>query len=82
MLFLHDSRVIDDDFGRTGAPVRGHVRLAAGWHPLRLYYRHANGEPRLHLTVSGPEAAGGQPQPISSEALATLAPLGRAPTAH
>ena len=56
-LFLHDARVIDDDFARTGAQVSGTIRLAAGWHPLRLYYRHANGESRLAFEYSGPSIA-------------------------
>jgi arylsulfatase A-like enzyme len=54
-VFLHDCRVIDDDFGRTGAPVAGTIRLAAGWHPLRVYYRHAQGARQLSLEYSGPE---------------------------
>ncbi|MFK5924065.1 MAG: sulfatase-like hydrolase/transferase [Verrucomicrobiota bacterium] len=53
-LFLHDARVIDDDFKRTGDEVSGSVRLAAGWHPLRLYYRHGDGEQKLQCLVSGP----------------------------
>ncbi|HEY0943950.1 MAG TPA: sulfatase-like hydrolase/transferase [Opitutaceae bacterium] len=66
-LFLHDARVIDDDFGRTGDAVSGTIRLAAGWHPLRLYYRHAMGERRLSLDYSGPGIA---KQPIPASALA------------
>ncbi len=56
-LFLHDARVIDDDFARTGAPVEGSVRLAAGWHPLRIYYRHASGAGALSVDYSGPGLA-------------------------
>ena len=53
-VFLHDCRVIDDDFGRSGAPASGKIRLAAGWHPLRVHYRHAQGARQLSLQYSGP----------------------------
>jgi len=53
-LFFHDARVIDDDFRRSGAEVSGSIHLAAGWHPLRLYYRHQSGAQKLRCFVSGP----------------------------
>ncbi len=53
-IFLHDARVIDDDFARTGAEVSGTIRLAAGWHPLRVYYRHGDKQAQLSLDYSGP----------------------------
>jgi hypothetical protein len=53
-VFLHDCRVVDDDFGRSGAPVSGKIRLAAGWHPLRVHYRHAQSTRQLSLEYSGP----------------------------
>lgn len=56
-LFLHDARVIDDDFARTGVEASGKVRLAAGWHPLRLYYRKAAESPRLEFTFASPGQA-------------------------
>ena len=56
-VFLHDCRVIDDDFARTGAPVAGTIRLAAGWHPLRVYYRHGKDARHLLLEYSGPGIA-------------------------
>lgn len=56
-VFLHDCRVVDDDFGRSGAPVSGRIRLAAGWHPLRVHYRHARGTRQLALEYSGPGIA-------------------------
>lgn len=56
-VFLHDCRVIDDDFGRSGAAVSGTIRLAAGWHPLRVHYRHAQGARQLTLEYSGPGIA-------------------------
>jgi arylsulfatase A-like enzyme len=66
-LFLHDARVIDDDCARTGAAMSGTIRLAAGWHPLRLYYRHATGARRLDVTCSGPD---GVRKPLVGQMLA------------
>lgn len=53
-IFLHDARVIDDDFGRSGEEVSGTIRLAAGWHPLRVYYRHGEKNARLAVDYGGP----------------------------
>ena len=41
MLFIHDIRVIDEPLKKPSGKISGTVRLQAGWHPLRLYYRHA-----------------------------------------
>jgi len=49
MLFLHDIRVIDELAKNPAGRFSGSVRLQSGWHPFRLYYRHAAGEPRLEL---------------------------------
>ena len=50
MLFLHDIRVIDEPMKNVGGKVTGSVRLKTGWHPVRLFYRHAgNAAPRLEL---------------------------------
>jgi len=46
MLFLHDIRALD-----TVVETEGHVRLAEGWHPLRLYYRALDGHPALRLVI-------------------------------
>ena len=54
LLRIHEIQVVDDDFGRSGAPVSGSVRLAAGRHPYRLWYRSADAAPRLALRWSGP----------------------------
>lgn len=48
MLFLHDIRVIDEPLHYAAEKFSGTVRLQAGWHPLRLYYRHA-GDAKPHL---------------------------------
>ena len=51
MLFLHDIRVIDEPMKNSAGKFSGSVRLQAGWHPLRLYYRHEGaGQPQLELT--------------------------------
>lgn len=51
MLFLHDIRVIGEPLKNSAGRFTGRVRLSAGWHPIRLYYRHAGGaDPRLELT--------------------------------
>ena len=51
MLFLHDIRVIDEPLKNPAGIFTGRVRLQAGWHPLRLYYRHAStAQPHLELT--------------------------------
>jgi arylsulfatase A-like enzyme len=50
MLFLHDIRVIDEPLKNPAGKFSGSVRLKAGWHPIRLYYRHTGtAKPRLEL---------------------------------
>ena len=49
MLFLHDIRLIDEPMKKVGGKFSGRIRLQAGWHPLRLYYRHDNGAARLEF---------------------------------
>jgi hypothetical protein len=51
---IHDATVIDDDFPHTGKPVSGTIRLAAGRHAFRLYYRHQTGPMNLSLSYWGP----------------------------
>jgi len=49
-LFLHDIRVIGEPLKNAAGQFSGSVRLQAGWHPVRLYYRHAgSAKPRLEL---------------------------------
>jgi len=51
MLFLHDVRVIGEPIKNSAGQFSGKVRLSAGWHPFRLYYRQpASGKPQLELT--------------------------------
>jgi arylsulfatase A-like enzyme len=56
VLWLHDSLVIDDDYTHQDAARSGTVLLQAGWHPIRLFYRHDPAEfaPRLLVTLQGP----------------------------
>lgn len=56
VLWLHDSLVIDDDYVHDDAPRSGSVKLKAGWHPVRLFYRHEPAEfaARLHVAIHGP----------------------------
>ncbi len=65
--FLHGARVIDDDFGRSGGEVAGKVRLAAGWHPLRLYLRAQKDLPDFVFTCQGPDGAR---RPVGGDLLA------------
>jgi hypothetical protein len=53
-LRLHDALVIDDDFNHNGAEVTASIRLQAGLHPLRLFYRHLDGPLVLRLEYAGP----------------------------
>jgi arylsulfatase A-like enzyme len=58
MLFLHDIRVIDEPMKDAAGKFSGSVRLKAGWHPLRLYYRHEGGQkPKLELLCQKPGGA-------------------------
>ncbi|MEM9383064.1 MAG: sulfatase-like hydrolase/transferase [Planctomycetota bacterium] len=48
-LRLHDALVVDDDFGRSGAPVARTIPLEKGAHPIELSYRTDGRAPRLTL---------------------------------
>src|ERR1019366_4333073 len=65
-LRLHEALVIDDDFNHRGAEVSASIRLQAGLHPLRLFYRHQTGTPLLRFEYAGP---GIQRQSVPLEAL-------------
>jgi arylsulfatase A-like enzyme len=51
---IHEATVIDDDFNHTGSEVSGTIRLKAGRHPFRLYYKHGTGGRVLQLKYSSP----------------------------
>lgn len=42
-LFIHDAHVIDNDFNHGDAERSGTMKLTAGLHPFRLYYKHTTG---------------------------------------
>ena len=53
-LWVDEGHVIDNDFTFTATKTSGSVYLAAGLHPIRLYYRHQTGTASLSLSYSGP----------------------------
>jgi arylsulfatase A-like enzyme len=54
-MWLHEAHLLDDDFTHDGNEVKATIRLAAGWHPFRLFYRHkAGAEVYLSLQYAGP----------------------------
>ncbi|MCF7731629.1 MAG: sulfatase-like hydrolase/transferase [Akkermansiaceae bacterium] len=66
MLFLHEIRVLDEPLKKPAGKSSGRVRLKAGWHPLRLYYRHAGGgQPKLDFEVRNPAGASLKPDESS-----------------
>ena len=68
-MWIHEAHVIDDDFKRTGKEVSSApIRLRAGLHPIRLFYRHPTGQARLNLQYSGP---GIEKQPVPAGAFSS-----------
>jgi hypothetical protein len=65
-LWVHDSHVIDNDANYAALKTSNPVYLAAGLHPIRLYYRHQGGNATLALSYSGP---GITMQPVPASAL-------------
>lgn len=53
-LWIHDGHVIDNDFNFTATATSTPVYLAAGLHPIRLYYRNQGTLPFLDLSYAGP----------------------------
>ncbi len=56
-LWLHDAHLIDSDKPSVEQPISASVKLQAGLHPIRVYYRHKSGPTKLAMTYSGPEMA-------------------------
>jgi len=54
---IHDKLVLDADFGYDGSEVSQTVKLQAGLHPFRYYYRTGDKPPALVLQWSGPGTA-------------------------
>jgi arylsulfatase A-like enzyme len=50
-LWVHDDLVIDDDYLHSVAAKKGTVLLKAGWHPIRIAYRHDPSEPKAALSI-------------------------------
>jgi hypothetical protein len=89
ILRIHDSLVLDDDFNHSGAEKSGTIKLKAGLHPIRLYYRSATAAPSLNLKWSGPGTAkadipdaalfrDGEPSPIPIANYDTASTIGTA----
>jgi hypothetical protein len=53
-MWVHEAHVIDDDFNHDGTEVSATIRLEAGLHPVRIFYRHRLGPMTLSLEYSGP----------------------------
>ena len=75
MLWIHDANIIDDDYNHNGSEKSGTVRLAVGYHPIRVIYKHAGGTHDFALKYSGPGIAL-QPVPDSALFLEGTAPSG------
>ncbi len=57
-VWVHDDLVINDDYVHSVATKQGVVRLDAGWHPIRVAYRHSPGSmfgKTLQIGIIGPE---------------------------
>jgi hypothetical protein len=67
-LWLHDAHLIDSDASSIEHPISASVKLHAGLHPIRVYYRHKSGSAKLAITYSGPDLA---EQAISASVLSS-----------
>jgi hypothetical protein len=67
-MWLHEAHVIDDDFNHTGREISASIRLQAGLHPIRIFYRHKSGTPALSLQYAGP---GLEKQPVPTGAFSS-----------
>ncbi len=67
-MWLHEAHVIDDDFNHTGREISASIRLQAGLHPIRIFYRHKSGTPQLSLQYAGP---GLEKQPVPPAAFSS-----------
>lgn len=72
VLFLHEARVVDEDFDRGSEEQSGTIRLAAGWHPLRLYSHHAGANERLNVTW---QVGAGSREFLAGEVVGTAASI-------
>ncbi|MDF7801933.1 sulfatase-like hydrolase/transferase, partial [Pontiellaceae bacterium B1224] len=66
-LRIHDVMVVDDDFNHDGSVQTGTAQLAAGIHPIRIYYvNDALADPLLNVSWAGP---GVTEEPLPASAL-------------
>jgi hypothetical protein len=56
---IHNKLVLDGDYKYDGSEISSMVRLAAGIHPYRLYYKTPAAKPALNLQWEGPKVAMG-----------------------
>tara|TARA_B100001250_G_C19414778_1_gene620634 strand:- start:142 stop:681 length:540 start_codon:yes stop_codon:yes gene_type:complete len=56
---IHNKLVLDGDYKYDGSELSSMVRLAAGIHPYRLYYKTSSEQPALSLQWEGPNTAKG-----------------------
>lgn len=70
-MWLHESHLFDSDRKSPSGELCASAWLKAGWHPLRLFYRHETGKSELRLDWAGPgPAAPRQQLPMTSLAVA------------
>lgn len=67
MVFVHDIRLVE-----AGVAREGRVRLAAGWHPVRIYYRTDGRSPSLELVVKDGQ---GQVVPLAAADISPFSAL-------
>tara|TARA_B100000530_G_scaffold280075_1_gene193587 strand:- start:4 stop:657 length:654 start_codon:yes stop_codon:yes gene_type:complete len=56
---IHNKLVLDGDYKYDGSEISSMVRLAAGIHPYRLYYKTSSEKPSLNLRWEGPNTTKG-----------------------
>ena len=56
---IHNKLVLDGDYRYDGSAISSTVKLAAGIHPYRLYYKTPAAKPALSLQWEGPNTAKG-----------------------
>jgi len=78
-LWIHDSNLIDNDFGYEATEVNATINLGAGLHPITLYYRHTIGSHVLEFEYSGASLTR---QPVPASVLFRIGPFGPNPVAN
>ena len=52
---IHNKLVLDGDYKYDGSELSSKVKLAAGIHPYRLYYKTSSEQPSLNFQWEGPD---------------------------